>query len=149
MLGFGAVQRPLPIILVGGRPLPDTHLQTGAKCGTPLGTSYQIAVEPSRLLQWGDWLERFPLLCQLPVFHKGLSVGSILLKNQLQGASRKTSFNNAICNRDNDLIAAVFGVKMRRLVISVVHRNDDAQKPADFRQGFSLLLLQAAYMVGH
>jgi hypothetical protein len=45
-------------------------------------------------------------------------VGGIPLKDMLQGTARETPFHNTIRNRDNNLITAVFRVKMWRSVIS-------------------------------
>jgi len=53
----------------------------------------------------------------------------------LQGTPWKAPFDNAILDRDNNLIAAIFRMKMWGTVISVVHRNDDPQKSADLWQG--------------
>jgi hypothetical protein len=60
---------------------------------------------------------------------------SIPLQNMLQGTPWKAPFDNAILKRDNNLIAAIFRMKMWGTVIAVVHRNDDTQKSTDLWHG--------------
>ena len=61
----------------------------------------------------------------------------------LQGTARETPFHTTICARDNNFIGIVFGMNMRRPVISVVQSHDDAQKSADLWQGCLPFCLQS------
>lgn len=90
------------------------------------------------LLQRRNRPQRLAALGQLPVLAKFLDVELIPVQSVSQRAPEKLPLDHSGVERHRDLIISVSRMKVRRLVIAVVHGDHDPEEAAEYRHGIIL-----------
>jgi len=75
----------------------------------------------------------FFLSSQVPVLHELDLMHCVPLKNGVQHTTWKLTDDLPVLDVNRDLVVPVFGMKVRRRVVSIVHPNDDSEKTGNLR----------------
>ncbi len=116
------------------------HLKPDAMASTILDRAHIQHVSSSlrKLLKGRDRHERLTGARSMPVSEELLAMERQPLEYQRARSSREFSAHLSVSNGHRDLELAVRCVKMRRIVIAVEDRDDDAKEPGDDRHSLNL-----------